>query len=459
MTTGNHVLVGKFYHAFPALSYKNYRYFWLGQCISLMGTWMQRTAQQWLVYSLTKSALLLGILGVAQFGPMLLFSLFAGVMIDRYSKKIVLIFTQTVLMLQALALAALVWSGHVRYWNVLVLAALLGFTNTLDMPARQSFVVNLVEKKHLTNGIALNSTVMNMARIVGPALSAVLMVRFGAGLCFFINGISFIPVIFGLSMITVQVPEVKQKQDKILTATLDGLKYIRSSPAIFFPMLAVLAVGIFAMNYDVIVPVFSDRVLHQGVSGYGFLLSASGFGSMAGALVVAVRNNPSRKLLYSSGLMLAVSMAAAFFVHSYKISIADITLIGFFSLLFISSVNSIIQLNVDDKFRGRVMSVYSLSLMGTTPLGNFFAGLITERYGPGVGFLVCGVVTGVLIACSFNRVDANRSPGKHQSRRKCRCISRSSGLESKPQVKNILQITGRNRCIRKPTGQWYWPVF
>lgn len=385
--------------AFPALSYRNFRYFWIGQCISLMGTWMQRTAQQWLVYKLTESALLLGVLGAVQFGPMLLFSLFAGTLVDRYPRKRVLILTQIALMIQAFALAALVWSGHVRYWHVLVLAALLGFMNTLDMPARQSFVVNLVEKRHLTNGIAMNSAVVNLARIMGPALSALLMVKFGAAFCFFVNGVSYIPVLVGLFLIKVKSSDVRKQHDKIVTATLDGLKYIRSNPVILSAVLALMAVGTFAMNWDVIIPVFSDKVLHEGAKGYGFLLSASGFGSLMSALFAAtkIRNNPSQVLMYASGMSVSVLMGLAYFVQRYWISIVVIFLMGFFNMLFMTLVNSTLQLNVDDNYRGRVMSVYTLSFAGTTPIGNLFAGSITERFGPSAGFLMCGVTTGLLI--------------------------------------------------------------
>lgn len=399
MKLSDSIMTGQFTKAFPALSHKNFRYFWTGQCISVVGTWMQRTAQQWLVYTLTKSALLLGILGVAQFGPMLLFSLFAGTVIDRYPKKKVLIFTQTALMIQALALAALVWSGHVRYWHVLVLAAFLGLMNTLDMPARQSFIINLVERKDLTNGIALNSAIVNMARIVGPAVSAILMVKFGAAFCFLFNGVSFIPVIIGLLLIKVQAADRKKAHDKILNATLDGLKYIKSNPVILGAVLAMLAVGTFAMNWDVIIPVFADKVLHRGANGYGFLLSASGFGSLVSALFVAarLRSNPSRKLLYASGLLVSLSMVFAYFVHRFGMAVIIIILIGFFNMLFMTLVNSTIQLSVEDSYRGRVMSVYSLAFAGSTPIGNLFAGSITQRFGPGAGFLMCGATAGFFI--------------------------------------------------------------
>lgn len=209
-------MIAKLKQTFPALTERNYRYFWLGQCISVIGTWMQVTAQQWLVYSLTKSALLLGLLGAAQFGPVMCLSLVAGVFIDRYPKKRLIIITQVGLMLQAFILALLVWSGQVTYWRVLLLATLLGFINTLDQPTRQSFMPELVERKYLRSAIGLNSAIFNVARMTGPALAAVLMAKYGPGLLFFINGISFIPVIIGLSLIRIKPFTRNTVQKKIL---------------------------------------------------------------------------------------------------------------------------------------------------------------------------------------------------------------------------------------------------
>ncbi|HEX3032795.1 MAG TPA: MFS transporter [Bacillota bacterium] len=391
--------MSSFTKVFPALSSKNFRYFWYGQCISLMGTWMQRTAQQWLVYSLTKSPLLLGFLGVAQFGPMLLFSLAAGVIIDRYPKRRMLVFTQAFLMLQALVLAALVLSGQVRYWHVLVLATVLGLMNTLDMPARQAFVIELVDRNHLTNGIALNSAIVNFARIAGPALAGMLIVSYSAGICFLVNGLSFLPVILGLSLIRVQPTRGGGVQGRVMSGIAEGLRYLGSRPKLLSPILALLIVGTFAMNMDVLIPVFADRVLHQGAHGYGFLLSASGFGALISAIFVAmkVKNNPSLRMLFTSGLIVAIVMVMANFVSSYSLAILLVAVLGFFNMLFMTLVNSTIQLNVDNAHRGRVMSVYTLAFGGTTPIGNLLAGSIVQQYGPGIGFLACGVITGLLL--------------------------------------------------------------
>ena len=401
----NATLMEKLGESFPALTHKNYRYFWFGQCISLIGTWMQRTAQQWLVYTITKSAFSLGILGVAQFGPMLIFSLFAGVLADRYPKKSMLLFTQSALMILAFILAILVWSGHIYYWQVLILAAALGLVNTLDMPTRQSFVVELVGRKDLTNAIALNSSIVNLARIIGPAIAALLMTGVGAGFCFFLNGISFIPVLIGLSLIHPQTITVAKRTGNMIKSIGDGLRYIFKKPVLACAVLTVLDVGTFTMNTNVLFPVFADQVLHKGVNGYSFLLSAMGIGSLVGALLIAtkVRTEPNRRTMFASSLIIAALLVMVFFIHSSFLAAVAIAGIGFFNIMFMNTVNSTLQLNSSDEYRGRTMSVYSLALGGTTPIGNLFAGGFTQKFGPSVGFLMCGAITGILIFAIIGR--------------------------------------------------------
>jgi len=360
---------------------------------------MQVTAQLWLVYTMTKSAFLLGLLGVAQFGPVMCLSLFAGVVVDRYPKKSILLFTQSFLMLQAFALALLVWSGHIVYWEVLMFAALLGLLNTLDLPTRQSFVPDLVDRKDIRSAIGLNSTIVNIARMIGPALSAVLMARYGAGPLFFLNGLSFIPVIIGLNLINTKSVVIKKVEKKVLDEILEGLNYIRHSSILLVAVLSMLAVGTFIMNFNVIIPLYATEVLKQNVHGFGLLLSASGAGSLVGALLVAskVKGNPRLRTLVGSGFSVSVLLVLLNYIHSFPLAVGMFAIIGFINIIFIVTVNSTIQLNSSDQFRGRVMSVYSFAFAGTTPIGNLFAGSLTERLGPGMGFLLCGVVSGVFI--------------------------------------------------------------
>lgn len=384
---------------YPALGERNFRYFWFGQCISLIGTWMQATAQQWLVYSLTKSALLLGLLGVAQFGPVMCLSLFAGVFIDRYPKRRILIFTQINLMLQAFVLSLLVWSGHVTYWYVFILAGLMGLINTMDQPTRQSFMPELVEKKDLRSAIGLNSAIFNVARMVGPALSAMLMAKYGAGLLFFLNGITFIPVIIGLYMIRTQPPENKKIPKKVLEEIFEGLKYIRRSLPLRSAVLCTLAVGTFVMNFNVVIPLYAAEVLKQGVGGYGFLLSANGAGSLVGAVLVAswAKGNPKLSLLFGTASIVSVLLMLLKVVHVMPVAAATLAIIGFFNILYMTTANSTMQINSSDQFRGRVMSVYSFAFLGTTPIGNLFVGSISEKWGAGMGVLICGVISTLLV--------------------------------------------------------------
>lgn len=392
-------MIAKLKETYPALAQRNFRYFWFGQCISLIGTWMQSTGQQWLVYSLTKSALLLGLLGAAQFGPIMCLSLFAGVFIDRYPKKRLLMITQTSLMIQAFVLALLVWSGHVTYWHVLILAALLGLVNTLDQPTRQSFVPELVERKDIRSAIGLNSAIFNLARMIGPALSAVLMAKYGAELLFFLNGISFIPVIIGIYLIQTKPHENRKVQANVFLAIREGLKYIRQSSPLRNTVLTMLSVGTFVMNFNVIIPLYAAEVLKQGVNGYGFLLSAMGAGSLIGALVVAswAKGNPKLRLLFVSGFIVSALLMVLEPIHRLSLSAAAFAIIGFFNILFATTANSTMQINSSEPFRGRVMSVYTFAFAGTTPIGNLFAGSIIQKLGAGMGILLCGAISVFLI--------------------------------------------------------------
>ncbi len=302
-------------------------------------------------------------------------------------------------MLQAFVLALLVWSGHIVYWEVLLLAALLGFANTLDLPTRQSYVPELVDRRDISSAVGLNSAIVNVARMIGPALSAVLMARYGAGPLFFLNGLSFIPVLIGLYLINTNPVMIKKTEKKVLAEIMEGLRYIRHSPIILVAVLSMLAVGTFVMNFNVIIPIYATVVLKQDVHGFGILLSASGAGSLIGALLVAsrVKDNPSLKILVGSGFLVSVLLVLLNFIHSFPLAVGMFAIIGFINIIFIVTVNSAIQLNSSKQFMGRVMSVYSFAFLGTTPIGNLFAGSITEKLGPGMGFLLCGVISGFII--------------------------------------------------------------
>lgn len=387
-------------HNFPALTHDNFRIYWLGQCVSLIGTWMQSIGQTWLVFSLTGSPLLLGLLGAIQFLPITVFSLFAGVVIDKYPKKKILLITQFISMILAFTLSALVFTHTVKYEYVLILALILGFTNTIDMPTRQSFTIEMAGKEDLMNAIALNSATFNLARILGPAIGALVMASFGAGWCFLLNGFSFMAVLVSLFKIAVK-PYVRKKvsDNNMLKEIKDGLKYIAGEPALLQTILMVLIIGIFVFNFNVLIPVFAKNVLHQGEKVYGLLMSSLGVGSLCGALMVSVKSKsgPNIKVLIGSSVIVSIMLILVSFTKTYYSTAILLVIIGIFNIWFSTTANSTLQIKAKDEYRGRVMSVYSLVFAGASPIGNMFAGLTTERFGANTAFLLSGVSALVLI--------------------------------------------------------------
>ena len=386
---------------FPALTHRNFRIYWLGQCVSLIGTWAQSIGQTWLVLSLTGSPLLLGILGSIQFLPITCFSLFAGVIIDRYPKKRIILMTQFAAMILAFTLSALVFTHTVTYEHILILALILGFSNTIDMPSRQAFTIELAGKQDLMNAIALNSATFNLARIIGPAIGALLMAYFGAGWCFLLNGFSFMAVIVSLLKVKV-TPYVRKKvsENNIFKEIKDGLKYIAHEPALLQTILMVLIIGIFVFNFNILIPVFTKSILHQGEKTYGLLMSALGVGSLFGALMVSVKSKsgPNIKVLLKSSILISIMFILISFTKSYYFTTILLVITGIFNIWFSTTANSTLQITTKDEYRGRVMSVYSLVFAGATPIGNMFAGISADMFGANIAFLLSGVLTIVLIA-------------------------------------------------------------
>lgn len=391
-------LKGFFSTSFPALKNRDYRYFWTGQMISVTGTWMQTTAQAWLVLTLTESPLLLGIMGAARFAPLLVLSLFAGVIVDKVPKRTILLITQFVSMLLALILAALVFSGFVRYWHVLVLSALLGTVKTFDIPARQAFMIELVGKETLLNAIALNSSVFNLARIIGPSVAGILTAVAGMGWAFLINGVSFIAVIAGLYMIQTRGTPKQVRKTRTMPEIKAGLKYLMSSTSLKSTMAILAVVATFGMNYSVLIPVFAREVLGADATGFGYLMSSLGVGSLIGALFVATRSKrgPRKIRLYILPLVVATLFVLTGLNTSFVLSAVLVGLIGFFNIGFTTTANSFVQINTEDRYRGRVMSVYSLIFAGSSPFGNLFVGGIADALGAGASFVIAGLTTGGL---------------------------------------------------------------
>lgn len=385
---------------FHALTHKNFRLFWTGQCVSLIGTWMQNIGQTWLVFTLTGSPLLLGILGAVQFLPVTLFSLFAGVVIDKYPKRKILLMTQTISMILAFVLSALVFTHTVKYGYVLAVALILGFANTIDMPTRQSFTIEMAGKEDLMNAIALNSATFNLARIIGPVIGALVFGYWGAGWCFLLNGVSFMAVIASLAKIEVK-PYVRKKVSEVnmLNEIMDGLKYIKGDPILLQTLLMVLVIGIFVFNFNILVPVFAKNILHQGEKTYGLLLAALGIGSLCGALMVTIRSKtgPKMKMLVGSSVMISIMFMAICFTRTYYLTAIMLMITGIFNILFSTTANSTLQITSKDEYRGRVMSVYSLVFAGATPIGSMFAGITSDKFGANLAFFISGLLTIILI--------------------------------------------------------------
>lgn len=400
---------------FPALTHSNFRIYWFGQCVSLIGTWAQSIGQTWLVLSLTGSPLLLGILGAVQFLPITLFSLFAGVIIDRYPKKQIILMTQFTSMILAFTLSALVFTHTVSYEYILIIALILGFSNTLDMPARQAFTIELAGKSDLMNAIALNSATFNLARILGPAIGALIMASFGAGWCFLLNGFSFLAVIVSLLKVKV-TPYVRKKvsDNNMLKEIKDGLKYIAREPALLQTILMVLIIGIFVFNFNILIPVFTKDILHQEETIFGLLMSALGAGSLVGALMVSVKSKsgPNLKILLRSSIMVSTTLILISFTRTYYFTAILLVITGIFNIWFSTTANSTLQITSKDEYRGRVMSVYSLVFAGASPIGNMFAGLTTHMFGADTAFLLSGILNLVLIALLMLFFKLRRAPNQ-----------------------------------------------
>jgi predicted MFS family arabinose efflux permease len=380
---------------FHALTHANFRYLWFGQCISLIGTWTQNIGQAWLVLTLTGSPFLLGLVGACQFLPITFFSLFAGVLIDKFPKKTILLLTQTVSMILAFTLAILVFTHTVQFGYILVLAVLLGLSNTFDMPTRQAFNIEIVGKEDLMNAIALNSTTFNLARIVGPAIGALLMAYLGAGWCFLLNGLTFLAVIYGLLQIKTQ-PYVRpnRNNDGILKEIKDGIIYIINDKLLAQTLLLVTIIGTLGFNFNILIPVFTKDILHMGEKTYGFLMSCLGLGSLAGAIIVSFRSRTGPKLSTTIifSLLLSLMLGLNGLVSSRLLAAIILIATGVCGILFATNSNSILQFHSKDEYRARVMSVYSLVFAGSTPIGNLVIGYTADRLGANGAYLWSGLL-------------------------------------------------------------------
>jgi MFS family permease len=380
--------------ALRALQHRNYRLFVAGQLTSLVGTWMQIVAQSWLVYRLTGSPLFLGLLGFANQVPVFLLSPFGGVAADRWRRRYVLLVVQTAMMLLAFILAALTLSGTVRMWHLFVLSTLLGIANAVDMPTRQSFVVEMVGRQDLVNAIALNSSMVNGARLIGPAVAGLLVAAVGEGWCFLLNGISFGAVIAGLAAMQLNDDPPPVQEGSVVSRVMEGFTYVARTPTVRELLLLLGCVSLMGMPYTVLMPVFAEETLHGGATAYGTLLSATGVGSLIGAAALA-----AKKDLRGLGRLAALA-AAGFGVllilfslsRTFWVSVALLVPAGFCVMAQMASSNTVIQSTVPDRLRGRVMAVYSMMFLGMAPFGSLLAGALARPLGVPVTVAIGGVV-------------------------------------------------------------------
>jgi MFS family permease len=382
---------------FRALRHRNYRLWWSGQLVSLTGTWMQTVAQSWLVFQLTNSAFLLGLTGFIGSLPILLLSLWGGVVADRVHKRNLLVATQTTAMLQAFLLAFLTWSGKVRVEHVLIMAAILGVVNAFDAPARQAFTIEMVGKEDLMNAIALGSTLFNAARILGPAIAGVLLAVIGTAGCFTLNGVSFLAVIAGLLAMRLPSSPRAATSESALQNLKEGLAYVRSNSTVLSLLALVGTTSLFGMSYVTLMPIFARDVLKMGAQGLGFLTAAAGIGALVGALTLASLGRFRRKglLLTAGNLLFPAAMAAFAFSRSFPLSLLCLVVAGWAMVAQNATANTLVQTTVPDHLRGRVMSVYTMLFMGMMPFGNLQAGTIASRFGApfavGLGAAICAL--------------------------------------------------------------------
>ena len=376
-----------------ALRHRNFQLFFAGQLISLVGTWMQNIAQAWLVYRLTGSSVLLGLVGFAGQIPVFLVSIPGGIVADRFSRRRVVIATQTASMILALALAAITLGDVVRIWHIFVLSALLGVVNAFDIPARQAFLMEMVGRDDLINAIALNSAMFNASRVVGPAVAGILVATIGEGWCFFANGVSYIAVIAGLVMMRVR-PHEPPTSTSPLEDVKEGLHFVAHHPPVYVLLVLLGIVSLAGTPFVVLMPIFADRIFHGGAQALGWLMGLSGIGALAGALVMATRHHVRGlgRWVAVSGAAFSFSLIGFAYSRVFWLSLVLMLPIGFAMMIQFGSSNTLIQSMSPDRLRGRVMAVYSMMFMGMAPIGALLEGAVADRIGAPLAVAAGGVV-------------------------------------------------------------------
>ena len=389
---------------FSAFKHRNFRLYFFGQLISFTGSWMTTTAQGWLVYQLTGSKALLGLVAAAASAPMLFFATWGGWVADRYKKRSVIVTTQICSMILSLTIAALVWMEVVQPWHIIVLAVLGGINMAFDMPARQSFVIEMTSREDLMNAISLNSSAFNCARIIGPSIAGFLMANVGIAMCFLIDGISFIPVIAGLLLMRLARRETPiESESGPLGQALEGFRYVFQHRRVLTILSLFTVVGIFGWSYSVLMPAFARDVLHLGANGFGLLMGASGAGALLGALTVASAGHilPTRTMALGGVWIFSAALTLFAFNKNVYLAVPLLALVGFGIVLYFSTSNTVLQSIVPDEMRGRVMGIWALIFGGMIPLGSLEAGILADFIGApstmAIGALICALAAFVTL--------------------------------------------------------------
>ena len=399
-----------------ALGSRNYRLFFSGQTVSLIGTWITRIATSWLVYRLTGSAFLLGLVSFCSQIPMLILGPFSGVLIDRWNRHTVLVVTQALSMLQSLALAMLAFAGIINVTEILLLQLAQGCINAFDTPARQAFVVELVEdRSYLSNAIALNSTMVNASRIIGPSVGGIIIALAGEGWCFMLDAISYVAVIASLLMMHVTPLAHEPRTTRVLEELKTGLRYVQASIPIRTALVLLAIVSMMSMPYTVLMPAIATQTLRGGAHTLGFLMTASGVGALVGALYLASRISVIGLESVSAIATICFGLGLVAFALSRQLwlSLAILPIVGAGFMVQMASINTIIQTLVDERLRGRVMAFYTMAFLGTAPIGSIVAGVVAARIGSEYTVLIGGfasVLTGLWFASRLPSLRASMHP-------------------------------------------------
>jgi len=399
---------------FRALKHRNFQLFFSGQIISLVGTWMQTVAEAWLVYRLTGSSVLLGVLGFVGQIPIFLLSPVGGLAADRWPRHRVVIATQVSSMLLAFTLATLTLTGRIRVWEIISLATLLGTVNAFDVPARQSFLIEMVGREDMLNAIALNSSMFNGARVAGPAIAGILVAVVGEGWCFLLNGISYLAVIAGLFMMRIEKTAPLHDGSAPLEKLREGFRFARHTKPIRALLTLIAVVSFMALPFTVLMPIFAGRILGGGASAYGTLMGAVGLGAMFGALAVAMRQQLRGLGNVAGACAMGLGIGLVLFSGSrwYWISLGLLVLCGFTMMMQFTSINTLIQAMVPDQLRGRMMSMYSMMFLGMTPLGSLLAGWVADHIGAPITVAIGGLASFVAGLTFVRKWPALRGPAR-----------------------------------------------